>query len=401
MKIIFYSTNSNHFDSSTFKIELLPTNETQFSIFQKVHPNDDFLCISQLPSMFMPEKSTIILPPQTTPKEFAAEIEKYSPDLVIALTFWVTPYDWLTINDALVAEELESKGIKTICNSVETGLICFDKYRTSQFLEKNHFNIAKNLFVDHDLYFCAGSQKQVIQNVYKSSVENQIRKLKLPLVIKDTVGLSSYGMAVANTYGEVMCYLNSKRNNSNRIVEEYIQGEHFGTEIYGTKGKYKILPPFKFTTNQYGITCPKLSEKFGPITNQDYNIEDLYKTLQKLAELLQINGVAQVDLIYADKKWYIIEINPRLSGMSYMYATSMTISVFEVMYRTCVENVDSKCSLPPVQPCRDVKLPLMSNDELQKEFSKEDVKFLCQTNDLSAKQEREKGFCECVKSISP
>ena len=55
-------------------------------------------------------------------------ILKYKPDFAIAMSFWVNPYDWLTVNDALVADELEKTGIRTVCNSVETGLICFDKY---------------------------------------------------------------------------------------------------------------------------------------------------------------------------------------------------------------------------------------------------------------------------------
>lgn len=396
MKIVFYSTNSNHFDAETFKINVLPQNEESFSNFIKKYPEYEFICVTQAPGMFMPEADSIVLEKESDYKTFAEKIISLKPDYAIAMTFWVAPYDWLTINDALVSEELENVGIKTICNSVETGLICFDKYRTQQFLSKNGYNLPQGIFVDHDLYFCAGSHKEVIQNIYKKSVENQIRKLKLPLIIKDTVGLSSYGMTVVHTYGEAMCYLNSKRNNSNRIVEEYINGEQFGTEIYGVPGNYNIMPPFRFTTNQYGITSPKQSSKYGPLDITEearYKIADLKSTLSNLANTLQIKGAAQIDLIFANNQWYIIEINPRLSGMSFMNCETIGISVFEMLYKTCIE----KHGLPAVESkILDVKLPLMSLADMEEMLQVENIRLLNQTNDLAAKQEREKGFCECV-----
>jgi len=402
MKIVFYSTNSNTFDSSTFKINVLPDNEQTFTRLKQHYPQHKFFFVSQAPAMFLPESSATILPATADYKTVAQEIISLKPDYAIATTFWVSPYDWLTVNDGLVAEELEKAGIKTICNSVETGLICFDKYRTQQFLAKNGFSIPKGIFVDHDLYFCAGSHKEVITNIYKASVENQIRKLQLPLIIKDTVGLSSYGMTVVHTYGEAMCYLNSKRNNSNRIVEEYIEGQQFGTEIYGVPGNYTVLPPFRFTTNQYGITSSKQSSKFGPLDETEkeiYKLDDLKTTLTNLANLLKIKGAAQVDLIFANNTWYIIEINPRLSGMTYMNCETCGISVYEMLVKTCVEQ---KTVVP--QDCKvlDVKLPLMTVAQMEELLQTENITFLNQTNDLAAKQEREKGFCECViKATNP
>lgn len=394
MKVVFYSTNSNVFDKETFKISVLPSNETQFNTFIKKHPEHEFICISQLPAMFMPEKSTIILPQDSDYKQMAEKIIEQSPDVAIALTYYVNPYDWLTVNDALVAEILNQHGIKTICNSVNTGLICFDKYRTHQHLLQNNFNVPSALFVDHDLYFCAGSHKEVIQNVYKQSVASQINKMTLPLIIKDIVGLSSYGMTVVHTYGEAIGYLNSKRNNSNRIVEEYIQGEHFGTEIYGVPGQYSVLPLFKFSLNQYGITSPKQSSKEGP-----YKIPlELETELLRLAQSLQIQGCAQVDLIHSDDgKWYIIEINPRLSGMSYLYASVFGLTVFDLVWERAENNNENVFNVNlSNKHFTSQKIDIQTELQMQNIIKQDGVLLLNQSNDMAAKQEREKGFCEVV-----
>ena len=393
MRIVFYSTNSNVFDEETFKITVMPSNEAAFKEFCAAHTDDEFFCVTQKPGMFLPENS-VCLPQEADIEEVISAIRELKPDLAIAMTFWIEPYDWLPVSDALVAEKLEATGVKCLCHSVECGLNCFDKWRTHNMLAQMGFKVPKTVFVDHDLYFCAGSNKEVLRNVYKESVMAQIKKLKLPLIIKDTTGLSSYGMTVVHTYGEAAGYLNSKRNNSNRLIEEFIEGQQFGLEIYGVPENYTVLPPFTFSVNQYGITSPKQSIKIGPCELP----ETLREMMLELAEKLELRGCAQVDLILDnDGNWNIIEINPRLSGMSYTYACMLGVSVFELMYKAAVSTV-----VEPVETTAEhryvlnLKLPLMSENQMKEILKLPGVKLLNQTNDLAAKQEREKGFCECI-----
>lgn len=415
MKIIFYSTNSNVFEPNSFSINVLPSNEKAFQDFKSKHPEHEFICISQLPAMFMPESSTILLDKALNAFDFADYLISLTPDIAVSLSFWVSPFDWLSINDCLVAEKLEQNGIKTITQPLETNLICFDKWKTHQKLIQENFFVPKTIFIDHDLYFCAGSHKEVLHNVYKDSIKNQITKLKLPLIIKDVCGLSSYGMTVVNSYGETLCYLNSKRNNSNRIIQEYIEGEQFGTEIYGIPGHYHILPLFKFTLNQYGITSPKQSSKSGPYCVD----ENLKNTLTRLADKLNFCGVAQIDLIFSQNKWYIIEVNPRLSGMTYLYSSLLKKSVFQMIYDFCLKYLctndtckmnDNPSDAPSDdyeenifderfcenQKMLDVKLPLLAKEKLEELFQIKGITLLNQQYNALAKQEREKGYCECI-----
>ena len=416
MRIVFYSTNSNVFDDNTFKISLMPRNAVAFGDFCAAHPEHEFFCLTQKPGIFLPEQfedsqgaseensktsgshgvaslhSNIrYLPLETDSQTFTNALLELKPDLAIAMTFWIEPYDWLTVSDALVGEKLREHGVKTICHSVQTGLTCFDKWRTHNELARLGFDVAPAVFCDHDLYFCAGSNKEVIRNVYKESVLAQIRTLQLPVIIKDTTGLSSFGMTVAHTYGEVAGYLNSKRNNSNRLIEEFINGHQFGLEIYGVPGAYTVLPPFEFSVNQYGITSPKQSVKYGPCQLP----AELKNMMLQLAQGLGLCGVAQVDLILDDKGiWHIIEINPRLSGMTYTYAAAGGLSVFEMMYKTVIEPVEITADLK--KHVLSLKLPLMTEAEMAEIIKLDGVRLLNQTNDLAAKQDREKGFCECI-----
>ncbi len=410
MKILFYSTNSNAYDEENYIITARPSWHEQIKTLTETFPEDEFIFVTQKPGMFIadyedfkkPRYENLYFAESEDTNVFADFCCSFSPDIAVALSFWAAPYDWLPLKDALAAEKMREKGIKVICHSVETSMICFDKYKTAVFLAKNNFNVPHSVYVNHDLYFCAGSKKDVKCNVYKESILHEIRRLKLPLIIKDTVGLSSYGMQVVNTYGEAACYLNSKKNNSDRIVEEFIEGIPFGTEIYGTKeNSYTIFPPLQFSINQYGITSPKQSIKKGPYYGSEYNINELNAELERLANILCLDGFAQVDLIFSKGKWYIVEINTRLSGMTTTYAVSLEKQ--NCIYRLFLELLGIKKAENKkytFNPVINVKREKMQGEEFDAFLQKcpESVKFINQVDNRNAKQEREKGYCEIILS---
>ena len=467
MKIVFYSSNSNIFDKENFFITTLPSHFQKWKEFIKNHPEDEFYFVTEQPGMFILD--SFYLGFITNPKNgrvkglnevsldrtyfdedevckknlsvenllkennifvleencgnldiFAQKIMSFNPDFAISMSFWVNPFDWLPVQDSLIAEKLESKGINVICHPTELNYNFFDKNKTKQLLEKNGFLTPKGIYVNHDMYFCAGNRKEIKKNVYKDYILNQIKKLNFPLIVKDPFGLSSYGMQVLNTYGEVCNYLNSKKNNSDRIIEEMISGNQFGIEFLccnsssnsQTIAKEKLIsifPPFMFSVNKYGITSPKQSIKIGPIKENskknDFCVKELNDFITKLAQTFDFNGIAQVDLVLHEKKWYIIEINPRLSGMtlsSLTFANDFNNSIYEVFYNHFVlknqkvnESIN-KIANSQVVKCINLKLPLLSKEKLLELKNLPFVKYICQTENKSALQEREKGFCEVI-----
>ena len=263
------------------------------------------------------------------------------------------------------------------------------------FFDSNGFNHATGLFVDHDLFFCAGNQLEVSYNVYKESVYRQLKELEYPLIIKNPVGLSAYGMTVVNSYIEAYGYLNTKKNNSNRLIEKFLQGQQFGAEIYGTDGNYIVMPPFELSVNQYGITSPKLCDKTGPVKSAEYKLDELKSELLRLAKALNLNGYAQVDLIFSDDKWYIIEINPRLSGMTTTYAAAADMNFYDYIFRAVTSGLDDI----ELKEVVNKKIPLQSEQELTRLSQEPDVLFVSQIENKVAKQERKKGYCEVIEKM--
>lgn len=395
MRIVFYSSNSNYDDSEYFEYYTYPNLKTLWEEFCQMHPDDEFICVSQAPAMFMPPDNYIIIglhEELTTSDLFVQKIIELKPDLVIALSFWVKPYDWLPVLDAMIADELRNKGVNVICHSKKTALTCFDKYQTMNFFNEHNFNHAPGFFVDHNLFFCSANQSNVRLNVYQEYILKTLREEKYPLIIKNPVGLSSYGMTVVNSYNEAYGYIFSKKNNSNRIIERYLPGEQFGVEIYGSENNYIVMPPFSFSVNKYGITIPKLCIKEGPVTDEKYELGKLKAELKRLASALKLNGFAQVDLVWSNDTWYIIEINPRLSGMTTTYAASAGLNLYEYLYRAATGQI-----LPELlHHVVNEKIPIQNRMELEEISQDEEILFVSQIKNLMPVQERERGYCEII-----
>lgn len=428
MKILFYSTNSNVFDAKALDTKVTPSYARRLEELAQSFPEHEFFVVTQLPGDFLldlddgmiREKSAsvrYVVSEANDAATFAEEVLALKPDVAIAMTFWVTPYDWLPIKDSLVAKLLREKGIVAIAHSTETAMLCFDKSRSQSFLQDNGFNVPKSVYIHHELFWCERGHKEIASNAYKELVFSQIKELSFPVIVKDTLGLSSYSMEVLPTFNSIKDYLLSRKNSSDRIIQEYISGEQFGLEICGTEGNYSVLPPFMFSVNKFGITNPKQSVKIGPVTNQKFHLAELEIDMLRLAEKLRLCGTAQVDLVFDNGKWFILEINPRLSGMSELYSECMGKSLYQRLLEIALEHRGRATScdhsdLRDHSDSRDhsdlcdnsdlrsaacnFKLPILNDEQLELLRMIPFIKQIRQIHNKAAKQERERGYCEII-----
>ncbi|EID84382.1 D-alanine-D-alanine ligase [Treponema sp. JC4] len=289
---------------------------------------------------------------------------------------------------------MKIKGIKVICNTLDVSLMSFDKIQTHSFLELNGFPVAKAVYVHHELFWAERNRAELKENPYKESVFFRIKNMNFPVIIKDTSGLSSYGMEVCHTFGQVKNFLNGKKNNGDKIVEEFVKGPQFAMEIWGTpESGYRVFKPFMVSVNQYGITSPKQSVKIGPVGGTEaleegtcthegaFPLAALNTELLRLAKLINVNGICQVDFGWDEenKRWVIFELNPRLSGMSQLQFESQL-----------------GCPYGKERPAMSLKFPILEAEVLQKLSSMPFVKHVTQTVNDQAKQNREHGYCEVV-----
>ncbi len=444
MRIVFYSSNSNYFNPDIVHIKTMPSWAQEWGDVAAAFPQHQFVIATMLPAMFLLDydKHKITKPDGVEchilngggAQKIAQEILALKPDVAAAASFWITPYDWLGLQDAMVADILRQNGVKVVCHKAKTQAVCFDKKATGDFLRRNGFKCADSVYVDYDLFWAQRKKPEARDNVYREYVLREIEKLNFPVIIKDTTGLSSYGMEVVHTMGAVRGYLDSKKFNSNRLVEEFLDGPQFGTEIHVTKrgdimagqdgAAIDVFPPLLYSVNQYGICSPKQSVKLGPLTTPAFKCQELRGELERLARLLDFEGIAQVDLVFHKDEWHIIEINPRLSGSSAAIALikgkTLPRILTEFALAACGErpcggeesggsndcgeqSVSARASsaIKKSPLYLNIKFPNLNAEQMRALYDLPYVRYLCQTDNDAAKQRREMGFCEILLGGSP
>ncbi|MBQ9539483.1 MAG: hypothetical protein IJU95_09450 [Treponema sp.] len=442
MRIVVYSTNPSRFELADYQITSFPSRASDWESVAAMYPAHQFVLASQFPGSFLlditadgigkkaPSVEYVILR-GTSPAALADEIASLAPDLAIAYSFWEPPFDWLSLNDSMIGERLRASGIRTVCNPSSTQHLCFDKAEFSRFLSAKGFAHAKSVHVKRELYWSERGSSAIESNVYKEYIFQELEKLHYPVVVKPAYGLSSYSMLKAVSPRQVIACLNSGKTKTDSLVEEYIDGIQAGAEIYGRAGAYTVLPPFLFSTDKWGITSPKQGIKLGPVTvesadglpknSQSGGVSDcvpasglpggslastalglkeslagLEKMLARLATELEVDGLAQVDLVFSDGEWHIIEVNPRLSGLSDTDAASTGVLPIHRLLNLALGNYGSPIYPARSRPVCNFKIPIMPQGDLERIAALPYIRAVRQLENKVARQKREVGYSEIL-----
>lgn len=400
MKIVFYNTSSMKPTGSS--ISYFPKRADIWDELADKYPQHEFVLITTRSAVYLMDKDTTKLSDKikyvfidnehNSPDEIVELIKKQAPAVAVAISTPSAPIDWNFLKDAVIGEKLEETGIKVISHKVFTAIAFYDKWRSQIALRQFGFGYAKGIYIHNDQFNVEKNMPAYTNNVYKEYVLHRVSQFNYPVIIKDTIGSGSLGLQVAENFEQAKTIITSDKNTSDLMVEEMIQGESFGTEIHGVEGHYHVLPPFKFSMNDEGITDPLQSVKFGPVTAERYNIPQLQESLRRLAESFHFAGSAQVDLIFRDGKWYIIEVNPRWSGMTTTVAAAEDRNPFAIYAESALESEKDYSKWENLKYTLNFKISETDDETLEKLNAHEHVKFIMVTKSSYI------SYCEVVLS---
>ena len=257
-----------------------------------------------------------ILPTETTVEAFADRMAEDGVEVAIAYSLPDVTFDWYPVRDALVGEALRRKGVRVIAHPAKSAEDCLEKMTFQKFLKENGFLYAEGIYVHSGMFYADRRIDRIRNNVYQEYIRSRLETLKYPVIMKEAAGSGSVGLQVAATPEEAFRKLLAMDGGSDIMVEEKLEGESFGIELYGDPEGYHVSDPILFSTGEDGVTDPFNSIKYGPIHDAAHHVEELKEEMKRLGRLLGLSGIAEMDLIFSDGKWYILEVNPRFSLLS-------------------------------------------------------------------------------------
>ena len=323
MRVVFFSTCSSD-KKDLIKYTYTPKACVQWTAMAQKHPDDEIILVtghdancvvdfSEGEEFSKSELVKYVVVPNLGTNAMADAVEAEKPDIAVAVSTVNSPIDWNPVKDALVAKELNKRGIKAFAHDPEIAMDLTDKWRTNVLLRKHGIGVANAVVVQSELF--NAKSPTMTNNVYREYIFDALADMNFPVVIKTTAGMGSMGVNVVDTLEEACKTLESNES-GDIIVEEKLPGLQFGTEIEGSNGNYTVMPPFRFRTNEKGVTDSFRIVKFGPIADEKYNVKQLQTALTQLAIDCKFEGPTQVDLAFNEGKWSVIEINPRWSGIT-------------------------------------------------------------------------------------
>ena len=198
-------------------------------------------------------------------------------------------------------KRFESIGVKPIVSSKDVIDICFDKYRTAQYVTSIGLN-TPNTYENYSMAVDA------LKN----------GDLHFPLVLKPRWGSGSIGIEFVNDYEELEDTYASLLKKVKKsilatasvgdeyiLIQEKINGQEYGLDVMNDlDGNHRAVSVKKKLAMRAGET-----DKAKTIDNPEIRAIG-----QRLGESLRHIGNLDVDVFEKDGKFYVLELNPRFGG---------------------------------------------------------------------------------------
>lgn len=189
----------------------------------------------------------------------------------------------------------------TTCNALTSSITMNKGYTKAIVNGIKNLNVAKSL--------------QLFKEDY--NIEDVKSQLKLPLFVKPNNGGSSIGMSKVKHFDDLQTALDKAFNEDTQVlVEEFVEGREFSIGVFKTKGEIVVLPTTEVKTkNEFfdfdAKYTPGVTEE---ITPGDMTEEEKGRVEQIVADVYQklnCRGVVRIDyfLEHNTGNFYFIEIN--------------------------------------------------------------------------------------------
>ncbi|MQY34566.1 D-alanine--D-alanine ligase [Streptomyces sp. RB17] len=258
------------------------------------------------------------LDPAATPDEFVARVRAWGADAAVAISL----PDENALRDAVVKTKLEALGIRTVMTPLAATRILCDKWETKRVLQAHGITTPPAVLVDSDLL----NDRALPVPAYPDAVHLAAQDLGYPLMAKPLWDSTSMGIEFIPDPAALDRHLTA-RPAAHAVLEKCVSGRLCSVDIVGAAGHYSVMPliwtgtaggPPAFTFEDLRYVDPARDDDFRP-------------TAQRLVDLctnLGVEGSVNVDMIYADGVYHVLEINPRIGGATTLSIAASGLNTF-------------------------------------------------------------------------
>lgn len=239
------------------------------------------------PALYIADKQYIV--PRINDKNYISTIlEICRKENIKAITTLIDPEISILAKNR---DHFTENGVMVLGSSYEVSEICFDKYKTYQFLKENGFKCAKTY-----------------NSIEKFKLAYNLGEIEFPVFAKPNNGSGSVGIKKIYTFNELN---NVAEDSVDYIIQEFMDGIEYDADVYVDMLSGELVSAF---------TKKKMSSRIGGADKTiSYKDDNLFKLINRFVNTLGLTGPINIDFFQRDGEYYISEINPRFGG-GYIHA---------------------------------------------------------------------------------
>ncbi|OLZ65327.1 hypothetical protein AV521_32045 [Streptomyces sp. IMTB 2501] len=276
------------------------------------------------------------LDPAATPDEFVERVRAWGADAAVAISL----PDENALRDAVVKTKLEALGIRTVMTPLAATRVLCDKWETKRALDAHGLTTPPAVLVDSDLL----NDRALPVPAYPDAVRLAAQDLGYPLMAKPLWDSTSMGIEFIPDQAALDRHL-AIPPAAHAVLEKCVSGRLCSVDIVGADSHYTVMPliwtgtaggPPTFTFEDLRYVDPARGADFRP-------------TAQRLVDLctaLGVEGSVNVDMIYADGVYHVLEINPRIGGATTLSIAAGGLNTFAALLDILTGTWPTRSSAP-------------------------------------------------------
>jgi carbamoylphosphate synthase large subunit len=242
----------------------------------------------------------------------------------------------------------DDHGLDFVIHPLGTTHALSNKWETRRLVQELGLAVAPGFLISGDLL----RRRGVAYDSYRDYVGLQLGSLTYPVITKPVWDSMAQGIRTFSAQADIERWLAESPPEVDVLVEEYLAGELFGIEVVGRDGRYWCQPLVRKCLAHGDDLVPFNHIRFGPVTDDRYDLAGLQVALRIVALALDLCGSAEFELMWWDERFHVIEVNPRVSGMTNLSIAISGINTYAVLATdsTVVRRADQFTAEVPLVP---------------------------------------------------
>ena len=169
-----------------------------------------------------------------------------------------------------------------------------------------------NSFLQNKVILCANSL--LLRKDDRIDIKKITNDIKLPCFVKPNSGGSSFGISKVNNEDELLPSVKKAfEEDSEVIIEEFIEGTEITCGIFKSKGKSIILPLTEIVSHNdffdYEAKYDGKSDEITPAGISESDTKKCQELASKIYDVINCKGIVRIDFILHKNEFYMLEIN--------------------------------------------------------------------------------------------